>query len=372
MNVYAGVKRMYRDMTGASAREARDWLLMRESRIKALEELIYLREMAIQNEQASSRKIQSDYEIRLKYREDTVLEREARISDLEENVIALEELINLREMAIQNEQATTRKIQSDYEIRLKYREDTVLEREARISDLEENVIALERKAREFCAGMPQVEVDFGRFSRASPQDRALMAWQAADGWCTREKALWLAHLVESRHVTRALEIGVHGGKSLLPIAAVISAWDGVTFGVEPWSPDIAVAEPTTGANDDYWRNLDYNLVKSRFHVAGLKLGLTRHIRMLEISSDQARLALADQRFDLIHLDGSHAPDQALRDIIGWSALLSESGVLVVDDIDWPTLAEGRAYLARHFLALDEFREAGGASYGAYLLRDKPA
>ncbi|MGX9963311.1 class I SAM-dependent methyltransferase [Roseomonas sp. F4] len=310
---------MFRDVTGASAREARGWLLMRESRIKALEELV-----------------------------------------------------RLREMTVKNAEAATREIEDDYAIKLEQREDTVRDREARIRDLEDRVVILERRTRELYAGMPQVEVDFDGFSKAAPQDRALMAWQAADGWCSREKALWLAHLAESRRVTRALEIGVYGGKSLLPIAAVISAWDGVTFGVEPWSRDVAVAEPTTGTNDDYWSRLDFDLVKARFHVAGLRLGLMPHIRMLEIPSDQARLALAGQGFDLIHLDGSHAPGQALRDIIGWSALLSESGVLVVDDIDWPSLAEGRAYLARNFLVLDEVREADGVSYGAYLLRHRPA
>ena len=79
-----------------------------------------------------------------------------------------------------------------------------------------------------------------------------------DGWCTPAKAQWLARFISERRASHVLEIGVFGGKSLIPMAlAAQSIGPAVVVGVEPWRADVAVAEPTNEANDDWWTKVDF-------------------------------------------------------------------------------------------------------------------
>lgn len=201
------------------------------------------------------------------------------------------------------------------------------------------------------------------------QARIGAAWAGVEGWCTIRKAYWLANLAQVHDVQQAVEVGIFGGKSFLPLAVAIQAKGGIVYGVEAWSNDAAVLEPTDQMNDNWWANVDFHAVKSRLHSDIVRFGLSTTIRLLDIPSSQACVALSAERFDLIHIDGCHASAAALHDVKEWSKLLSPKGVLVVDDIDWDSLSAARAFISDHFDMLDVIREQDGQSYGAFRLKE---
>jgi len=169
-------------------------------------------------------------------------------------------------------------------------------------------------------------------------------------------------------VSAIVEIGIFGGKSLIPMAlAVQSRGGGSVIGVEPWAADVAIAEPTKEVNDAWWASVDFPSVKQHFYASAVRYGVMPIISVLEMDSRAAFAVVkaSGKQFDLIHIDGAHSPETALEDAKSWSRLLKKGGLIVFDDIAWPSVARARAYLNENFNVIDEVIEADKASYGAY-------
>ena len=190
-----------------------------------------------------------------------------------------------------------------------------------------------------------------------------------DGWCTPQKAFLLADWIINNPVELAVEIGIFGGKSLVPMAqAMRFAGRGVIYGIEPWSNAIAVETATNEANDTWWGTVDLNGVKRRFMEHVVSRQLSDHIKVIELSSDEALAVFAGPRFaqkiDLVHIDGSHAEEQALRDVARWLPLMRPGGIIVLDDICWPSVIPALQYLRDTCNPIAEVRFGAAGADGA--------
>ena len=112
------------------------------------------------------------------------------------------------------------------------------------------------------------------------------------GWCPLQKALDLAAAVIAFRPRMSLEIGVFGGKSLLPIAMACEAIDhGVVIGIDPWSP-AASSEGYTGENAQWWGHLDHEGIYRAF-IAGVdRLGLKNRVAIERAKSDDAAVPVS--------------------------------------------------------------------------------
>jgi FkbM family methyltransferase len=200
--------------------------------------------------------------------------------------------------------------------------------------------------------------------------RIIAALPAIEGWCTARKAVWLAGLIARDRCSQVLEIGIYGGRSLIPMALAVQehAPEGKVYGVEAWSSDVAMETATHADSDAWWRNVELAAVKTQFLRNLLDNELAGIVNVLEMSSDEAfkcLTAIGPSEFDLIHVDGSHAEAQALRDVRSWWALLRPGGILVLDGIAWPSMQEAREYLRSNLSVVEEVFESEGVAYGAY-------
>jgi predicted O-methyltransferase YrrM len=200
--------------------------------------------------------------------------------------------------------------------------------------------------------------------------RIISALPAIQGWCTERKAVWLADLIAENGCGRVLEIGIFGGRSLIPMAMAVKdrVPEGSVFGVEAWSNAVAVETATSAESDTWWREVDLKAIKAGFLRNLLENDLTGIVKVLEMSSDQAfkqLTATGIEHFDLIHVDGSHSQAQALQDVEMWAGLLQPGGILVLDDIGWPSVQGARDHLRRTMSVIEEVLEADGLAYGAY-------
>jgi predicted O-methyltransferase YrrM len=164
------------------------------------------------------------------------------------------------------------------------------------------------------------------------------------GWCSREKAIAIAHTVLQERPKTCVEIGIFGGRSLVPCAAALRhIGAGEIYGIEAWSPNIAIQNVTNEANDDWWSKVDFARIKREFYQFVAITDLTRHVRVIEAPSGRAA-ALFDQ-IDFLPIDGSHSVINAAEDVILYARKVRSGGIVVFDDVNWQSTAPARELLA---------------------------
>jgi predicted O-methyltransferase YrrM len=157
------------------------------------------------------------------------------------------------------------------------------------------------------------------------------------GWCSREKALAIARTVLQERPKTCVEIGVFGGRSLVPCAAALRhIGAGEIYGIEAWSPAVAVENVTNAVNDDWWSKIDFAHVKQEFYRFVAAADLTRHVRLVEAPSARA-VALFDA-IDFLHIDGAHSMINAAEDVILYARKVRRGGIVVFDDVNWTSTA----------------------------------
>ena len=157
------------------------------------------------------------------------------------------------------------------------------------------------------------------------------------GWCSREKALVIARTVLRERPKTCVEIGVFGGRSLVPCAAALRhIGAGEIYGIEAWSSGVATEYVTNEVNDDWWSKVDFARIKQEFYRFVAATNLTQHVRVIEAPSGRAA-ALFDE-IDFLHVDGSHSMVNAAEDVILYARKVRRGGIVVFDDVNWQSTA----------------------------------
>ncbi len=154
-----------------------------------------------------------------------------------------------------------------------------------------------------------------------------------DGWCSVPKAGQLAATVLALRPKVTVEIGVFGGRSLIPMALAHQMMNsGRVYGIDPWNASSSTEE-MTGENKAYWAKVDHDAVYRRFmgHVANL--GLSPVVEVIRARSDCYNWPL-DLPVDALHIDGSHGYNAATSDATRYGARVRVGGICFVDDISW--------------------------------------
>lgn len=173
-------------------------------------------------------------------------------------------------------------------------------------------------------------------------DEALNNLKRSSGWCDPKKMEALIDLVLKEKSDVCLEIGVFSGKSLLSMAFGLrekhtrhpAQPHGIVYGVDSWSvPDCLI---DTSPEDAKWWSQNVNLediyAECLQHIVETKL--SRYIRLLRMSSLEA-VKIAPM-LDLLHVDGCHSEWSSTSDITLWLPHLRPGGILVLDDVNWPS------------------------------------
>lgn len=178
---------------------------------------------------------------------------------------------------------------------------------------------------------------------------ALFAMRQLQGWCSEYKASTLMDLVCLMHPQTIVEIGVFGGKSLVPMAYALKALGtgGVIYGIDPWS-SFASAEGQEGSNQDYWANLDHDSILSELQNKIAIFNLTNQIKLIRATSEDASPI---EGIDILHIDGNHSNDASYYDICKWGPLVRKGGMIIFDDITWSTIDKALTFLNENYTKL---------------------
>lgn len=169
-----------------------------------------------------------------------------------------------------------------------------------------------------------------------------------NGWCTPEKARWIARWMVEHACVSAVDLGVFGGRSLVTMGLAMKqlgqkkdGWPGRCIGIDSYSNADCVAGEESEAGKDYWGKLDLQLVRKNAEDAIEKYGLKEICSLMIMTGVQAVDRFGDGTLDFVHVDGSHSEAESTRDVKLWWPKLRTGGLMLMDDTNWPTVRAAR-------------------------------
>jgi predicted O-methyltransferase YrrM len=155
------------------------------------------------------------------------------------------------------------------------------------------------------------------------------------GWCQESKAMELLQLVLRQRPRLCVEIGVHGGRSLIAQALGLQHLKrGVIYGIDPWRTEFAKEGNQHGSNNTEWNQDNLNNVYDQFMNALTTLSLNPYVRILCGASQDVCDVFENESIDILHIDGNHAEIPALRDVTTYLPKVRQDGWIWFDDTDW--------------------------------------
>lgn len=170
-----------------------------------------------------------------------------------------------------------------------------------------------------------------------------------EGWASVPKAHKIYDLIVERQLGLCVDLGVFGGRSLLPMAlAVRENGFGHAFGIDPWDNKVAVdgVPPTPGnEHEKWWGSLNMEDIhqKARYALHQHKLGET-WATLLRMRGETSAPWFRDIGF--LHIDGNHKESEAVRDVNLWCPLVRRGGIIMFDDCDWASTKAAQVELEK--------------------------
>lgn len=176
------------------------------------------------------------------------------------------------------------------------------------------------------------------------KQQVFQAMRQLQGWCSEKKASVLVDLILLTKPQTIVEIGVWGGKSLVPMAIAARALGSAkVYGIDPWSP----ADSVVGFDDEnyeWWSKVDHEGVYKTLCRKIEQFGLSHQITLIRKTSSDADLI---PEIGLIHIDGNHSEASALFDVMKWVPQVKRGGIIVFDDMDWKCTGPAVSWLNEH-------------------------
>ena len=165
------------------------------------------------------------------------------------------------------------------------------------------------------------------------------------GWCPVEKALWLADIIARERLIHVVEIGVFGGRSLLPMALALRQLQvgGFALGIDSYTSHQNVEGfPSTSPHAQWSEQCDYRAVYADVVQQIRDYDLSRVCGVLRAASEDVAALIG--MVDLLHLDGCHSVLASCRDVETWLPKVRRDGIIVLDDTDWGSVQEAKSML----------------------------
>lgn len=175
-----------------------------------------------------------------------------------------------------------------------------------------------------------------------------------EGWCTTSKAAVLIDLIFMVKPQKVVEIGVFGGKSIVPMAyALKMVGGGIAYGIDPWDSHES-ADGMEGVNYDWWHSIDHAKILKKLQLQISEFDLEDHLTLIKATSEAAS-PIYD--IDILHVDGNHSEKASFLDVTKWAPFVRKGGLIILDDITWGTTDKAVKWLDKNCIKLTEFHES---------------
>lgn len=181
------------------------------------------------------------------------------------------------------------------------------------------------------------------------------------GWCSHQKASILVDIIAAAGARTIVEIGVWGGKSLLPMAYTLKKRpeNGKIYGIDPWDNVASIEGATHEHNIAYWSVVDHEGVLRQLEKVIHDWGLEEQVELIRASSADAPII---ENIDVLHIDGNHSEVTSYIDVTKWVPLVRKGGWIIFDDMNWfengvTTTKRAIDYLNEHCHQIAEINES---------------
>jgi predicted O-methyltransferase YrrM len=194
------------------------------------------------------------------------------------------------------------------------------------------------------------------------KQHALSCMRQLTGWCSETKGMILVDLVLKAKPKIVMEIGVFGGKSLVPMACALQAnGQGVIYGVDPWDTYQSLQWLQDEANKTFWSVVDHQGILQDLVTKIEQFHLEDHIVLIKATSADAEPI---EEIDILHIDGNHSEETSYFDVMKWAPLVRSGGWIILDDINWyengtNTTKKATEWLNAHCFPFATFTEQSG-------------
>ena len=204
--------------------------------------------------------------------------------------------------------------------------------------------------------------NFNKDSLSLTKQRAYLEMQQLTGWCSEMKAGILLDFIYAERPQIIVEIGVWGGKSLMPMARGIKnlGQGGHVYGIDPWL-ESASAEGQEGVNREWWeKKAPHQAVFEGLTTKIKEFSLEDTVTLIRKSSADAELI---HHIGLLHIDGNHSEEASLLDVVKWVPEVIPGGLIVFDDMTWGvndqvTVRKAVDWLDEHCERLQVIKDVG--------------
>lgn len=210
---------------------------------------------------------------------------------------------------------------------------------------------------EYCVEVAQVQ-------RAQKvKQEAFRSMNELEGWCTQVKASILIDLVSLFSPKKIVEIGVFGGKSLIPMAFALreNGQEGKIYGIDPWSIQESV-QGMDAVNTEWWGGVDHEYILAGLKEKITKFGLDNYVTLIRGSSKDVFLI---RDIDILHVDGNHSEEAAIFDVCKWMSLVRRGGFIIFDDVGAYETEKAVALLDKHCIRLAVYKDTTN-SWGIWI------
>lgn len=160
-----------------------------------------------------------------------------------------------------------------------------------------------------------------------------------EGWCSVDKAKEIARQILQNNAMNFVEIGVYGGKSLIPAALTFQALGrGVAYGIDPWTVEACLEGSNDPQNDHWWSKVvPLEEIYKGFVKKVFELGLTKHANWIRFKSTESAGLFPVHSIDILHIDGNHSKETSTEDVLVWMPKVKMNGIIIMDDTAWTSL-----------------------------------
>jgi len=180
-----------------------------------------------------------------------------------------------------------------------------------------------------------------------------------EGWCSELKSNTLIDLVLKVKPSIIVEIGVWGGKSLIPMACALRAnGKGTIFGIDPWDNSASIDDLSEEVNVQFWKWADHEGIMRGLVNKIEQFGLRKQIILIKSTSEDASIIPG---IEILHIDGNHSKKASMHDVKKWVPLMKSGGWIVFDDMTWtengmPTTAHAVEWLDQNCIRIAVFKD----------------
>lgn len=174
--------------------------------------------------------------------------------------------------------------------------------------------------------------------------------ESLDGWCSYDKASTLHNLVLEEKPNLIVELGVYGGRSLVPMAlAQIENKKGTIIGIDPWLAEASLEGAHSTQSIGGWggvKNTDYSYIYERCVNKIIEYNLN-NCELIRMKSQEAISLFVDNSIDVLHQDGNHSEDLATIEVELYMQKLKSGGYWISDDIHFDTIKKSLLLIKEH-------------------------